>query len=120
MKKILVPILMTLLLAGCATTSTTQSGAVGVDRKQYVGLVSEKEAEEQSALAYQQTLKDAQGKKLLNTNSEETQRVRAIAQRLIAQVGVFRPDAANWKWEVNGQESKEVNAYCMAGAKIMV
>ena len=120
MKKILVPILMVLLLAGCATTSTTQSGAVGVDRKQYVGLVSEKEAEEQSALAYQQTLKDAQGKKLLNTDSAETQRVRAIAQRLIAQVGVFRPDAANWKWEVNVQESKEVNAYCMAGGKIMV
>lgn len=120
MKKILVPILMVLLLAGCATTSTTQSGAVGVDRKQYVGLVSEKEAEEQSALAYQQTLKDAQGKKLLNTDSAETQRVRAIAQRLIAQVGIFRPDAANWKWEVNVQESKEVNAYCMAGGKIMV
>lgn len=120
MKKILVPILLTLLLGGCATTTTTQSGAVGVDRKQYVGLVSEKEAEEQSALAYQQTLKDAQGKKLLNTDSAETQRVRAIAQRLIAQVGVFRPDATNWKWEVNVQESKEVNAYCMAGGKIMV
>ena len=91
-----------------------------MDRKQHVGLVSEKEAEDQSALAYQQTLKDAQGKKLLNTDSAETQRVRAIAQRLIAQVGVFRPDAANWKWEVNVQESKEVNAYCMAGGKIMV
>lgn len=111
---------ITLQLSGCATTSSTQSGTVGVDRKQYLGLVSEKEAEQQSALAYQQTIKDAESKKLLNTDSQETQRVRAIAQRLIAQVGVFRPDALKWKWEVNVQESKEVNAYCMAGGKIMV
>ncbi|MBC7787901.1 MAG: M48 family metallopeptidase [Methylophilaceae bacterium] len=122
MKKILIVLLAitSLQLSGCATTSTTQSGAVGVDRKQYVGLVSEKEAEKESALAYQQTIKEAESKKLLNTDSKETQRVRAIAKRLIAQVGVFRQDALKWNWEVNVQESKEVNAYCMAGGKIMV
>ncbi len=112
--------LLVLNLAGCATTSSTQSGAVGVERKQYMGLVSEKEAVSQSALAYQQTVKEAQDKKLLNTDSKETQRVRAIAQRLIAQVGVFRPDALKWDWQINVQDSKEINAYCMAGGKIMV
>jgi len=120
MKKTLSALLVTLLLAGCATTQTTKSGAVGVERKQYVGLVSEKEAEQQSALAYQQTLKDAESKKQLNQDSAETQRVRAIAKRLIAEVGVFRSDALNWDWQVNVLESKEVNAYCMAGGKMMV
>lgn len=123
MKKTILFMLVTaslLQLSGCATTSTTQAGAVGVERKQYVGLVSEKEAEEQSALAYQQTIKEAQGKKTLNTDSKETQRVRNIANRLIAQVGSFRPDALKWKWEINVMESEEVNAYCMAGGKIMV
>lgn len=123
MKKTLICTLVTaslLQLSGCATTSTTQAGAVGVDRKQYVGLVSEQEAEQQSSLAYQQTLKDAQGKKTLNTDSKETQRVRNIANRLIAQVGTFRPDALKWKWEINVMQSDEVNAYCMAGGKIMV
>ncbi|MEZ0245107.1 MAG: M48 family metallopeptidase [Methylophilaceae bacterium] len=120
MKKILLTLLATLLLGGCATTQTTNSGVVGVERKQYVGLVSEKEAEEQSALAYQQTLKQAESKKVLNTDSAETQRVRAIAQRLIAQVDVFRTDAAKWNWQVNVLESKEINAYCMAGGKMMV
>ncbi|ABE50132.1 M48 family metallopeptidase [Methylobacillus flagellatus] len=116
-------ILMTLALlqlASCTTISTTSSGNVGVNRKQYVGLVTEEEAVQQSALAYQQTVKDAQAKKLLNTDSAETRRVRNIANKLIAHVGVFRPDAPNWKWEVNVQESKEINAYCMAGGKIMV
>lgn len=123
MKKTILFTLVTaslLQLSGCATTSTTQAGAVGVERKQYVGLVSEKEAEEQSALAYQQTIQEAQGKKTLNTDSKETQRVRNIANRLIAQVGSFRPDALKWKWEINVMESEEVNAYCMAGGKIMV
>lgn len=120
MKKTISVLLATLLLAGCATTQTTKSGAVGVERKQYVGLVSEKEAEQQSALAYQQTLKDAESKKQLNQDSAETQRVRRIAQRLIAEVGVFRTDALNWDWQVNVMESKEVNAYCMAGGKMMV
>jgi predicted Zn-dependent protease len=120
MKKILLALLATLLLGGCATTQTTKSGVVGVERKQYVGLVSEKEAEEQSALAYQQTLKQAESKKVLNTDSAETQRVRAIAQRLISQVDVFRTDAANWNWQVNVMESKDINAYCMAGGKMMV
>src|SRR5450830_1796462 len=102
-KHLMLVTLITITLTGCATTSTTKSGAVGVNREQYVGLVSEKQAEDQSALAYQQTIKDAQTKKLLNTNSKETQRVREIAQKLIAQVGVFRPDALNWKWEINVQ-----------------
>lgn len=119
------PIILAMVLAcsqlvGCATSSTTKSGNVGVERQQFLSLVSEKEAEEQSALAYQQTVKEAQSKKLLNTDSKETQRVRAIGQRLIAQVGVFRADALKWDWQINVQESKEVNAYCMAGGKIMV
>ncbi|MDR2186535.1 MAG: M48 family metallopeptidase [Azonexus sp.] len=117
---LLAALLAATLLTGCATTQTTQSGVVGVERKQYVGLVSEAEAEQQSALAYQETLKEAEKKKLLNPDSAETRRVRQIADRLIAQVGVFREDALKWDWQVNVMESKEINAYCMAGGKIMV
>jgi predicted Zn-dependent protease len=120
MNKSRLALLAILLFAGCATIQTTNSGVVGVDRKQYVGLVSEEEAAQQSALAYQQVLKDAESKKLLNQDSAQTQRVRKIADRLIAQVGVFREDATQWDWQVNVMESKEVNAYCMAGGKIMV
>ena len=106
-------------LSGCAPVQTTKSGAVGVQRKQYM-LLSEKQVEGMAAASYVQTLKEADSNKKLNPNPQQTERVRTIANRLIAQTGTFRPDAVNWKWEVNVQDSKEVNAYCMPGGKIMV
>lgn len=119
MKKLFLALFATSLLAGCATTQTTQSGTVGVQRKQFM-MLSEKQVEGMAAQSYVQTLKEADSKKTLNTSPQETERVRTIARRLIAQTTVFRPDAANWKWEVNVQENKELNAYCMPGGKIMV
>lgn len=106
-------------LTGCAPVQTTKSGAVGVQRKQYM-LLSEKQVEQMSLQSYLQTLKEADSKKKLNPNPQQTERVRNIANRLITQTGTFRADAPNWKWEVNVQASPELNAYCMPGGKIMV
>ena len=120
MKKILAIVLAsTVFLGGCATTQTTKSGAVGVERKQFM-MLSEKQVEKMAAQSYLQTLKEADSKKSLNADPVQLQRVRAIADKLIPQTRVYRPDAVNWKWEVNVQSSKEVNAYCMPGGKIMV
>jgi predicted Zn-dependent protease len=94
---------------------------VGVQRKQYAfSFLSSKQIESTAAQSYVSTLKDAEKKNALNPDPQQTERVRAIAHRLIAQTPVFRPDALNWKWEINVQESKEINAYCMPGGKIMV
>lgn len=106
-------------LCGCASVQTTQSGTVGVQRKQHM-LLSAKQVDSMAAQSYLQTVKDADSRKKLNPDLYQTERVRAIAHRLIPQTGVFRPDAPNWKWEVNVQDSKELNAYCMPGGKIMV
>ncbi|QRJ65783.1 M48 family metallopeptidase [Azospira restricta] len=70
--------------------------------------------------AYRQTLKQAQAKGRLNPDAEELAQVRAIAARLIAATGAFRPDAPGWRWEVNVLEGDEVNAWCMPGGKIAV
>ena len=113
--------LSVLAAVGCQSVQTTQGGVVGVDRKQSMtSLVSEKEVEQQATQEYTQLMVQAQQKGLLNRNPQEVQRVRAVAQRLIPQTTVFRPDATQWKWEVNVVTSKDVNAWCMPGGKIAV
>ncbi len=119
MKKLYVIVLSTLSLqlAGCATT--TNDSVSGVSRSQFM-LLPASQITSMSSQAYTQTLAEAKKKNALNTDQAQLARVRAISNKLIAQVGVFRPDAANWKWEINVEKSDQVNAYCMPGGKIMV
>lgn len=106
-----------LLLQGCA--NTTSSGAIGLQRSQLL-LVSSETMNAQAAKGFQQLSADALSKKKLNTNPAMTQRVRRIGNDLIAHVGVFRPDARNWAWEINVFESDQINAFCAPGGKIGV
>jgi predicted Zn-dependent protease len=108
-----------LALVSCQSVQTTQSGAVGVSREQYMAVPAEaldKAAREQ----YAALMADARKKGMLNRNPAQVERVRAIANRLIPQTAIFRPDARAWAWEVNVLTSPEVNAWCMPGGKIAV
>jgi len=106
-------------IAGCATVQTTQPGAVGIERKQTM-LVSEESVEQGAGRAYATELQNAQGGGKLNSDPALTMRVRRVAEKLIPVTAVFRPDAPNWKWEVNTLTTPEINAYAMPGGKIMV
>lgn len=105
------------LLHGCA--NTTQSGAIGLQRSQLM-LVSSDAINAQAAKGFQQLSADAQSKRKLNTDPALTQRIRRIGNNLIAHVGVFRPDAKNWDWEINVFDSDDINAFCAPGGKIGV
>ncbi|MGC3982091.1 MAG: M48 family metallopeptidase [Steroidobacteraceae bacterium] len=118
-RSLLAPLLLSAALISCSTSPTTQQGAIGVDRKQYM-LVSEQQVEAGALEAYQQELAGAQKKNALNADATQVKRVRDIANRLIPQTAAFRPDATAWKWEINVQKTDELNAYCMPGGKIMV
>ncbi|GGY12401.1 M48 family metallopeptidase [Paludibacterium paludis] len=108
-------------LAGCASVSTTQGGAVGVARQQrMMSGVSEAEVEAMSAKSYAEQLAALRAKGRLNNDPALTARVRRIASRVIREVGVYRSDATRWKWEVNVADAPELNAYAMAGGKVMV
>jgi predicted Zn-dependent protease len=105
-----------LALGGCQTT--TNSGAVGVNRSQFM-LVSAEQLDQLAGQTYNQLAADATKKGELNTDPAMTARVRAIAARIEPQTRVFRPDAVNWNWQVNVIDSKELNAFCMPGGRIM-
>ncbi|MFZ5934593.1 peptidase M48 [Pseudomonas putida] len=110
-----------ILLAGCQAVNTTSGGAVGVERQQYMfSMLSTDEVNQMYAQSYQQTLGEASSKGVLDKSSADAKRVQAIASRLIAQAPKFRPDAAQWNWEVNVIKSDELNANCGPGGKIIV
>lgn len=109
------------VLGGCAAVQTTGSGSVGVERKQYMsGLVSEAALQQEASQQYASMLSSAKSQGALDANSAQTKRVRNITNRLVAQVGAFRPDAQSWNWEVHVLKSKDVNAWCMPGGKMAV
>ncbi|MGV8900518.1 MAG: M48 family metallopeptidase [Burkholderiaceae bacterium] len=111
--------LAALVLASCSTVQTTQGGAVGVGRTQRMS-VSESQIEQAAREQYAEVLADARKKGTLNRDAAQLKRIRSISTRLIAQTGVFRPDARNWQWEQNLITAAEVNAWCMPGGKIAV
>lgn len=109
------------VLGGCAAVQTTGSGAVGVERTQYMSsMVSEAALQQEASQQYNSLLSQAKAQGALDRDAAQTKRVQAISQRLIKQAGVFRPDAANWNWNVHVLSSDEVNAWCMPGGKIAV
>ncbi len=110
-------LLICLFLAACA--STTDPGAIGLKRKQFLVGVSADQVNQASLQAYQEVKSDAGKKKTLDTHPEEVRRVKAVADRLIPVTAVFRKDAPAWAWETHVINSDEVNAYCMPGGKIV-
>ena len=108
------------LLTACQAVNTTSGGAVGVERKQYMfSMLSTQEVNQMYAQSYQQTLSEASSKGVLDKTSNNAKRLRTIADRLIKHAPLFRPDSAQWQWEVNLIKSPELNANCGPGGKII-
>lgn len=108
------------LLTACQAVNTTSGGAVGVERKQYMfSMLSTQEVNQMYAQSYQQTLGEASNKGALDKSSANAKRLRVVADRLIKQAPLFRPDSAQWQWEVNLIKSPELNANCGPGGKII-
>jgi len=112
-------ITLLLPLAACQSVQTTQPGVVGVGRPQQM-LIPASEITQASEKQYAEVLAKARQEGVLNKNPAQVARVRSIAERLIRQTAVLRPDAQTWKWEINVLDSPEVNAWCMPGGKIAV
>ena len=103
-------------VVGC--TSTTGTGAIGVDRQQLL-LVSSEQVLQLSAQSYNKTIQEARKKGVLDKDKAQLDRLQRISNRLVGQVSVYRADAAKWQWEVHTIKSNELNAFVVPGGKIM-
>ncbi|WP_281646844.1 M48 family metallopeptidase [Parendozoicomonas sp. Alg238-R29] len=100
--------------------STTREGAVGVNREQSMFmLLSEQQVEELSEQSYMQMREQAKKEKKLVSSGATVTRLQKVADRLVSQVGVFRPDASQWAWQVSLIDEKILNASCLPGGRIV-
>ena len=113
--KVLTTLALTSLLLACA--NTTRSGAVGVNRSQFL-VVSASEVDRLSAVSYNEQNQKAKEKNILITSGPEYDRLKAISNRLISQTGVFRDDTRQWNWQLVLINAPILNATCAPGGKI--
>ena len=113
-RRIPVWLLSALLLASCARVPIT-------GRSQFV-LVGAGEVNKLSFDAYQDFMK----KNKVSTNAEQTAMVKRVGSRIATAVEEFcaRENCADrlagFAWEFNLVESKDVNAWCMPGGKVVI
>ena len=86
----------------------------------FASLVPAKEIELSAAKQYKTLLAEATSKNALAPPEHpQLQRLRRIADQLIPFANEWNPRAKSWQWEVNVIGSKQINAFCMPGGKIV-
>ena len=108
-------IFVSALLLACA--NTTKSGAVGVNRSQFM-LVSPAEVERMSSTSFNEQNQKAKEKNILITSGVTYDRLKYISNRLIQQTEIFRDDTRQWNWQLSLINAPTLNATCAPGGKI--
>ena len=113
--RIVAGVVLSSLLLACA--NTTRSGAVGINRSQFM-MISSAEVDRLSAVSYNEQNQKAKEKNILVTSGPTYDRLKTISNRLIQQTGVFRDDTRQWNWQLSLINAPILNATCAPGGKI--
>ena len=116
MKKTFFVLLVPFIVGSCSRNAIT-------NRRQ-LALLPESELQKMSSEQYTQFL--GQNKVVSNGASKDAGQVRRVGERLVAAINNYysqkglSKELEGYKWEYNLVDSKEVNAWCMPGGKIVV
>ena len=106
-------VVLILAMTGCSTNPVT-------GRSQLM-LVSENAAISASSQAYTEVLDSARKEGRVDADSRTKARVNAIAERVVAQAVRYRPETADWDWQIAVIEAPDnLNAFAMAGGKMAI
>lgn len=112
-----------LLLALAGAAPALAQGREGVEvgtSSAFSRLVPADSMERAAGQQYAQLLQQAAAQNALGGNDQpQVRRLRAIASRIIPFAVAWNPRARDWRWEVNLIGSKQINAFCMPGGKIV-
>jgi predicted Zn-dependent protease len=113
-----------ILLAVCITASIYSCSTNAVTGRSQLSLVPEAEVQQMATTEYQTFL--SQNKVVSTSASKDAEMVRRVGQRITNAITQYytsqgKADILNgYQWEYNLVDSKEVNAWCMPGGKIVV
>ena len=116
MKKILLTLSVVAFLAACTTNAIT-------GRKQ-LSLYPESTLQQEALTQYQTFL--SQNKVVSQTSNKDAEMVRRVGTRISQAITTYyaqkgqSQELEGYKWEFNLVDSKEVNAWCMPGGKVVV
>jgi len=116
MKKTLVIIALSIVALSCSRNSITG--------RNQLALLPESELRSMSVTQYQQFL--TANKVVSASASKDAEMVKRVGQRLVAAINSYysgkglSKELEGYQWEYNLVDSKEVNAWCMPGGKIVV
>jgi len=103
------------------TVACTKNAITG---RSQLALVSEEQVENMAVTEYKQFL--SQNKVVSNTGSKDAEMVKRAGTRIANAITEYYKtkgltnELANYKWEFNLVDSKEINAWCMPGGKVVV
>lgn len=108
------------VLAGAAAAALPAAAQVDVGKASSLRkLVPADQIEKAGSQQFVQTVQEAKQKNaLLPTNHPQTQRLHAIAKRIIPFAAAWNPRAKDWQWQVALIQSDQINAFCLPGGKI--
>lgn len=110
------------LAAGAALLTLTSCGTVPITGRSQLSIVPDGEILSMSATQYRQFISQSQ----LSANSGYNARVTQVGRRLAAATNTYLKEhgyesmLSTLNWEFNVVDSKQVNAFCMPGGKIVV
>ncbi len=119
MKKVIFLGMATAILAMSSCSTVPLTG------RSRLSLVDDTQLQQQAAIGYAQLMSNPQTK-VVSTTSANAQMVKRVGQKIAAAVTQYMnqngygDQIANYKWEYNLIDSKEINAWCMPGGKIAV
>ena len=113
--------LLPLLLVSFIAFACTRNAITG---RNQLSLLNETELQQMSMKEYQTFL--STNRVVATTSSRDAEMVRRVGQRLVTAINEYygqkgmSKELEGYKWEYNLVDSKEVNAWCMPGGKIVV
>ncbi|OQP58306.1 peptidase M48 [Niastella vici] len=116
MHKVIVAAVLATGIASCSQNAITG--------RNQLSLYNEADIQSMAAQQYTQFL--SENKVVAHTGSKDAEMVRRVGSRLVSAINQYyvakglTKELEGYKWEYNLVDSKEVNAWCMPGGKIVV